>query len=577
MRPPELPMPMPHRRTLLLFRAGALVLAALLAAAGWLADRQLRVQQRDAALSELDAVASERKQQINGLLARFAAEVADGVPESSPERLAELASLVRPRHDTRPGGRSYLLDVDGHDVTGPDDTSDAVPDPGVAYAAMLAVCLSGEEGRRVTTDGDGDVRVVAYRVLPVHGLCLLVTSRLAEAPAAPRDGLVAILVATFAMLLVLTVMAERALRPAPALPRAPQITDKQAAIQKLLPGGISQEDFLGRVSHEVRTPLNGVLGTVGLLLKTPLDTHQRELAELARASGEDLLAAIDDILENPGQQGALVGTYDTPCFAGTRVLLVEDNTTNQIVARLMLVHLGCEVDVAGDGRDALRLLDATDYDVVLMDCEMPGLDGFATTANIRRRGDAKARLPIIALTAQAMAGDRERCLASGMDDYLSKPVTEAALAAALQRWLAPDVAPMEPASVTLPAPGYDEAPAVDPGVILRLRELANATDPTLLGQILEAFRCDGAQHIAAMEAAIAAGDRTALRAAAHVIKGASSTVGAAALTALAQQIYALPSEASLLTAQDLIRQTTREFVRALDEIARLEPLEEGAA
>lgn len=121
--------------------------------------------------------------------------------------------------------------------------------------------------------------------------------------------------------------------------------------------------------------------------------------------------------------------------------MVEDNPFNQRVARRMLERLGCRVDVAGDGNAAIEMAAATTYDAILMDCQMPGLDGFAATQAIRAsERDRERRTPIIAMTALAMAGDQQRCLAAGMDGYVSKPMRGAALRAALAPWLAPAVA-----------------------------------------------------------------------------------------------------------------------------------------
>ena len=118
-----------------------------------------------------------------------------------------------------------------------------------------------------------------------------------------------------------------------------------------------------------------------------------------------------------------------------RVLLAEDNATAQVVSGMMLRRLGCTVDVAANGREAVDRLGDTSYDIVFMDCEMPQMDGFEATRAIRARADDKARIPIIAVTAQAMQGDRERCIAAGMSDYLTKPVQEEAFADALKRWV----------------------------------------------------------------------------------------------------------------------------------------------
>ena len=122
-----------------------------------------------------------------------------------------------------------------------------------------------------------------------------------------------------------------------------------------------------------------------------------------------------------------------------RVLLVEDNLVNQKLARIMLTHLGVSVTVAMHGQEAIDLLRGGEFDLILMDCQMPVMDGYEATAAIRAReqSDGRARVPIIAMTANAMSGDRERCLLAGMDDHIAKPVQERQLAEALRRWLGP--------------------------------------------------------------------------------------------------------------------------------------------
>jgi CheY-like chemotaxis protein len=132
-------------------------------------------------------------------------------------------------------------------------------------------------------------------------------------------------------------------------------------------------------------------------------------------------------------------TRDLPAallpMQGAHILVVEDNRTNQLVALGMLKTLGfTRVELAADGRAALAALAAQAYDLVLMDCQMPVMDGFEATAALRAAGH---RLPVVAMTANAMQGDRENCLAAGMDDYLAKPLTLAALETVLARWLPP--------------------------------------------------------------------------------------------------------------------------------------------
>jgi signal transduction histidine kinase/CheY-like chemotaxis protein len=127
----------------------------------------------------------------------------------------------------------------------------------------------------------------------------------------------------------------------------------------------------------------------------------------------------------------------------TRVLVVEDNAVNQMVAARLLEKLGCRVDVAANGREAVEMVGLLPYDAIFMDCQMPEMDGFEATQEIRRREGSSVRRPIIAMTANAMHGDRERCLDAGMDDYVSKPIRKADLTEALKRHLPKNVKPIE--------------------------------------------------------------------------------------------------------------------------------------
>lgn len=119
-----------------------------------------------------------------------------------------------------------------------------------------------------------------------------------------------------------------------------------------------------------------------------------------------------------------------------RVLVAEDNAVNQLLTTRMLERMGCRVDIASNGLEAVAMTQALQYDIVLMDCSMPDMDGYQAAAEIRRTQQANRRLPIVALTAHAMPEDRAKCMAAGMDDYLSKPVDRELVRQALHRWVA---------------------------------------------------------------------------------------------------------------------------------------------
>jgi signal transduction histidine kinase len=162
------------------------------------------------------------------------------------------------------------------------------------------------------------------------------------------------------------------------------------------------------------------------------------------------VAAVAPIAASAPRNGSLGATGAAPRW-GARILVAEDNAVNQEVAVAMLESLGCEVDVAGNGREALEGIARGPYDLVFMDCQMPEMDGFQATRAIRERearrspSDSRPRQVIVALTAHALQGDRERCLDAGMDDYVSKPFNFEDLEAALRRWLP-----------VLPAPGPED-------------------------------------------------------------------------------------------------------------------------
>jgi two-component system sensor histidine kinase/response regulator len=228
-----------------------------------------------------------------------------------------------------------------------------------------------------------------------------------------------------------------------------------------------------------------------------------------------------------------------------RVLLVEDNAVNQELARSQLESLGCQVRVATNGREALDAvtlnpLDALrePYDLVLMDCQMPVMDGYAATAELRRweRQQGNARLPIVALTAHALEGDRERCLAHGMDDYLAKPFTRDELERMLARWLPQSVAPTRNEPVAMCTTNDTQSTVLDHKIIERITALQRDGKPDLLAHLIGLFFASVPRLLSEIEFGLTAGDATLVRRAVHTLKSSSANLGGTALAKLCGEL-----------------------------------------
>jgi CheY-like chemotaxis protein/nitrogen-specific signal transduction histidine kinase len=211
------------------------------------------------------------------------------------------------------------------------------------------------------------------------------------------------------------------------------------------------------------------------------------------------------------------------------VLVVEDNATNQQVARQMLARLGIRASVAGNGAEALEILRRLPYDLVLMDCQMPVMDGFAATRQIRggAAGTANVGLPIIAMTANAFAEDREQCLAAGMDDYLAKPVSMDALAASLGRWLGGDGAGA-PAAVPAPGPAAASVRLPEFDADRLLDQLGG--DRELAETVVDTVLTDLPPYLQTLAPLVAAEDWVAAGRAIHTLKGLTAQVGGVRLS-----------------------------------------------
>lgn len=240
------------------------------------------------------------------------------------------------------------------------------------------------------------------------------------------------------------------------------------------------------------------------------------------------------------------------------VLVVEDNLVNQKVARRMLERLGYDVEVASDGRQALEAVCGNRYAAILMDCQMPVMDGYEASREIRRREQEGERfnesghLPIIALTAGALATDREKALAAGMDDYIPKPVKPDELQEALERWL-PD----------------EGGPPLDPATLENLRELAGEEDPDLVSELVEMYLEDAPRRIEEIRRALHAGDAHALAQAAHTLKGSSGNMGATRVQELAAGLQEAGDSGDLSGAEEKLASLERAFDRAKEALLAL--------
>ncbi len=257
-----------------------------------------------------------------------------------------------------------------------------------------------------------------------------------------------------------------------------------------------------------------------------------------------------------------------------RLLLVEDNPINRTVALCQLKALGYQADAVNNGREALAILMKHDYDLILMDCQMPELDGYETTQRIRH-GDAKLRqIPIIALTANAMPGDRQRCLEAGMDDYLAKPITEEDLADTLERWLGQHVRAepiASPEKAAAESPQRAEADLATPHLpllnseqIASLLQLGREIGVDVLSEAAALFNHEAPRLLGELRQALAAADFPAVKQLAHTLKGSSGQLGAQQFSHLC---FELEQQAAARSAADRCSLLVDQLADLLPKIA----------
>ncbi len=231
---------------------------------------------------------------------------------------------------------------------------------------------------------------------------------------------------------------------------------------------------------------------------------------------------------------------DTPVsfdLSGVKILLVEDNVVNQELCMEMFSSLGCSTTIATSGEEALDILLHESFDIIFMDCQMPGLDGYETTRIFRGREEGKGtHTPVVALTAYAMAEDRDKCLAAGMDDYLSKPFKLEQLRQMLIKWVGNRNTLTELTPADVPDKGLENKNVsdvvVEPSVIEELRMLEKASGKKFFSKSLQKFFANSPKYIQAMELALEKGDFDSMSFNAHTFKGTTGFMGAIKLSSL---------------------------------------------
>ncbi len=353
-----------------------------------------------------------------------------------------------------------------------------------------------------------------------------------------------------------------------ALRRAARAGDPfQIALLDLEMPGLGGEE-LGRriaIDPELRTTLLVLMTSVGEQIdparlrgmgfrgqvsKPVWESRLRE--SLAKALGEEE-SGVPAAAESVAEQGGAIRSNRS-----ARILVAEDNLTNQEVVLAILNKLGYRADLVTNGAEALRALRQADYDVVLMDCLMPEMDGYEASRRIREPGTGTRNpgIPIIALTADAMTEDRNKCIDAGMTDYLAKPVEPRQLAEVLSRWLAPPAASDEVSQPASNSFRRTEAVFNEEEFLTRLMG-----DKAFARKLIVGFLDDVPKQLRNLKEQIEQGDASRVKLQAHTLKGAAATVSAIALRDLSCEVHQAASLGQLVRAAALLARLEEEFER----------------
>ncbi len=310
------------------------------------------------------------------------------------------------------------------------------------------------------------------------------------------------------------------------------------------------------------------MGSFEVILTTPLKLSQ-------------LHATLVSIFDQPpiqAGQAASQARVEAPPPTGTplRVLLAEDDRVSQKLLMYLLQKIDCRADVVGDGRAALRALERQPYDIMLLDVQMPKMDGLVVARSICQHWPKDQRPYMIAVTANALQGDREECLNAGMDDYISKPVQEEELIQAIDRCRAlprPITASAVPAPATAPGAALpdtglaESAPAaIDLQALGKVRAMLGESTSQLFAELIDTYLNDTPELLATLRAAAARGDATTFRRAAHKLRSSSVFLGATTLAGLCDEVEQVARAGTTANSTEWVRRTEAEFARVKDAL-----------
>jgi two-component system sensor histidine kinase/response regulator len=306
--------------------------------------------------------------------------------------------------------------------------------------------------------------------------------------------------------------------------------------------------------------------------------RQKQLSQclietLSQPPGSETLT-VSHLITRHSLQEIKIMPLEQTALSAVSILIVEDSLVNQIVALGHLKNLGYQAKAVPNGLEALKVLETERFDIILMDCQMPEMDGFEATAAIRRREGATRHTTIIAMTANALEGDRQKCLAAGMDDYLSKPFRSDTFRQMIEQWIkptngaaalreqsAPDASALpaqQPSAESKPVKS-DRNGAVDLSVLAAYREIQQPGKPDFVTELIDLFLKETSAQLVMLHESISGNDADELLRVAHLLKGSSGNIGAGRIASLAQALEEKGIEGQ--AAETLLEQLEREFGR----------------